>query len=350
MDPWDLQELRALWCVSSPPTWTHTLRIMISERKDFSEDDTTTAIRLFLQWGPNVRNIFNIMGKTPLERYSAEERWARQAREGARLIANHGLDIFFHPSQHSDLRASSVVFVRRGDSNPRTWHLYIPTFHLKEILAVEVFNLDMIAKYRFFHQLESYEYLLGSAGYLFETYVHATLCCKHESRFLAITQAGDQNVELVHPKRVVAGTLYDLRTTDMAEGRFYWKPSQRDFPGVDAVLVNKKRVFALQISVSKTHRDAFGGLLQIKTNLHEDLKDFTLYLVFVSNAIETGQFLRDAEIRRLEMLDTTSKYASLQGVVVAATQVVVRECANQRLTAAGKYWVFEGIFINISLD
>ena len=214
--------------------------------------------------------------RTPLERFLAEECWARQAREGVRLIANHGLDIVFHPSQNSDSdpRAFSIVSMRRADFDPGFWELYIPTRHLKEMLTVEVFNLDKIAKYRFFRQLESHKYLLESASNIFETYVHATLCCKHESRLLAVTQAGDQNVGLFRPERVVAGALSELKTTDMTEGRFYWKPSQRDFPGVDAVLVNKNRVFALQISVSRTRRDTFEGLLQIKANLHKNFKAF----------------------------------------------------------------------------
>ena len=64
--------------------------------------------------------------------------------------------------------------------------------------------------------------------------------------------------------------------------------------------------------------------------------------------METGRFFCDAEIRRLQMLGTTSNYASLKDVVVAATQVVVREWDDQHLTAAGIYWVYE-MLINIGL-
>lgn len=76
--------------------------------------------------------------------------------------------------------------------------------------------------------------------------------------------------------------------------RFYWRPREPNFKGVDAVIRHGSHVWALQYTVSRAHRAATDGLTEVRKIMNH-ISGVKWHLVMVDSARLEAESARNAQ-------------------------------------------------------
>ena len=161
--------------------------------------------------------------------------------------------------------ASTMFFItpiRRGE-NPNYCHsrLIIPTSYLSTIFGYQCQMLSLDAMMTLYELFSMHPILRGPAGWLHEKNMHLSMATSDTKKFRISNMDG--RIIYMYSANIRVGSLASLQTAGSGGQSFYWLPFVANFEGVDGVLVNGNRIFALQGTVAATHDGPHEGLKKI---------------------------------------------------------------------------------------
>jgi len=180
--------------------------------------------------------------------------------------------------------ASTLLFITpiRGNENLIYSHsrLIIPTPYLSSIFESQSQTLSLDAMMTLYELFSMHPTLRGPAGWLHEKNMHISMATP-------ITYFWISNLarrSYMYSANIRLGSLASLQTAGSDRQSFYWLPFVANFEGVDGVLVNGNKIFALQATIAATHNGPHEGLRKIwKTIGAEAAQQFEWHFVIVTD-------------------------------------------------------------------
>ncbi|KAF9237894.1 hypothetical protein BU15DRAFT_75695 [Melanogaster broomeanus] len=247
MDNWTVEELSALAAVSA---------LDVDRMGDLAR-----------QWGPSPRHLLDIFKGKWSESESQEQidSSALDFVSNARQVISslHNLDLPLGKTG-----PSALIFIRpKRDKSKgflrRHCDLYVPTGRLNHAIIRALLTQESLTRLHFFSATSSHASMRGAAGYIFEQWVHA--------RFLSGVRVSCTwlNSESKSLPRILAAALPSklITTNDALKTEippFYWRPVSINFPGVDGLLCRGNDVYAIQCTISATHRSPLDSLRRLQ--------------------------------------------------------------------------------------
>lgn len=231
-----------------------------------------TSVELYRLFGPSLRTIATIQAEPQEHQPSEVQRQEQRIRAAAKALLKDpdlvdDMMIFDVPSSVGP----HLAFIRperglrdwRSFGTDKLWSSWVtvPTHHLRQKLH-EVKQADQGAKLvELFSRLSGHAVTRSAKGFAFELKMHR--------RF----SQGGPPVDLIGTKGQIRSTckvpdvtvaaLEHLSSTEPS----YWLPHALSFPGLDGVLTNGTRLFALQATVDPTPPSPEDGLRKLWTVL-----------------------------------------------------------------------------------
>ena len=252
-------------------------------------------------WGPSPRNLVLV---TKGRRTDRDLQTTINAQ--IKTFLSHSTAILFRPEEiNGDEFASNIIFLRPSDplsSDYRDRRFYvpwIPTESIATAIAVVLKAQDAARQASFFDQMSDHPLSRSTAGWIFEAWVHTRLLMGDSIPcFWRSTPPGDDCLPTLSREELLQGNVDVLRSCS-PDQPFYWKPSASNFPGIDSVLYHDKtrRIFAIQSTISVTHRSVEAGLDKVKASLPVKFRTLGWYLVYVTpNDTTAHQLMRKAKL------------------------------------------------------
>jgi len=245
------------------------------------------GLTLFHQYGPDIRTILSILDD-PLQ----EAPYLNRIQSAAAKIAcefsttfQELLDLDFSSKDVS----SKIFTLRPKDLVSRLPVLTIPTKILTKILALALCR-SAAAQHAVFAMLNSHPSLRSPAGWMFENLAHVVVADSNRPR-LQIYK-GDKEYSIPAPAKMISGNTA-LKGVQ-PPFHFYWRLRERNYQGVDAVIRCGNEVWALQYTVSRTHRDATAGLAEVYNNMNW-IQGAKFHLVMIGSTESEAKSARDPQ-------------------------------------------------------
>ncbi|KAF9234891.1 hypothetical protein BU15DRAFT_52015 [Melanogaster broomeanus] len=247
MDIWTLEELSALATV---------LALDVARMRD-----------LALEWGPSPRQLLAIFNEK-LSEPALQQRVDAAASEVVSNIQQVMDSLCSLDFPLGKTGPSLLIFIRpkqdeSGNFLRMLCEVYVPTARLTRAIVRAILKRDANVMAQFFSATSSHAFMRGTAGYVFEQWVHArfisgaSLDCTWlncRSRSLPRT------LPTARPSQLIS-TNTELKTHIPP---FYWRPPSNNFPGIDGLLRHGDDVYAIQCTISQTHRSPLKGLRMLQ--------------------------------------------------------------------------------------
>jgi len=143
-----------------------------------------------------------------------------------------------------------------------------------------------------FAMLNSHPTLRAPAGWMFENMAHVVVANSQRPR-LEIYYKDNKEYNMPAPEVMISGNSA-LRGIKRAFRPFYWQPRETNYEGVDAVLRLGSDVWALQYTVSRSHRAATEGLNEIRKNMNL-IHNVRGHLVMIGATRSEAESARDSQ-------------------------------------------------------
>jgi len=190
----------------------------------------------------------------------AAAKFASNPEKLFRLVSGFGSDdvshVLFAVRPENLLPASRAVIRAR-----------IPTNHLNGILALAVARFDAAQQSLFFGQISSHPWTTGSAGWIFEKFVHIRLTSL-SSPPLTCVSANNATITIpvCHTVRPL-NCKTALGNVNNYNLPFYWRPTSSSFTSIDGIVCTDSDIFLVQATVASKHDVKVSGLKTIYYNL-----------------------------------------------------------------------------------
>ncbi|CAA7264998.1 unnamed protein product [Cyclocybe aegerita] len=252
--------------------------------------DVLQGKALFDKYGPSPRIIIDILRKrTP------ENGYLQDIKTAAATFARQFLVMFpnIESLDFSGDVSSKIFTVRPNNNDRRLAALSIPTPLIASALGVAFSSQDQATRHTFFNMLNGHPSLRGAAGWLFESYAHVYF--SDPTRGTLKVYCADQKLaplSIPYAARMIAGSTA-LKNIQPPHN-FYWRPRETNYPGVDAVIRVDNDVYALQFTISSTHRSAADGLKKVHKDMNH-ISNVTWHLVMVGSEQRNAESVRDRQ-------------------------------------------------------
>jgi hypothetical protein len=205
-------------------------------------------------------------------------------------------------------KPSSKVFTVRPKKNEsqESYILEIPTSFLSRTFGLAMSRQAVTQQHTFFRILSGHPSFCDAAGWLFEDYAHNRLSEPKQNPLEAYSLDGTVHHIPVSDKMIVGSTA--LKRIQPPHN-FYWRPVKPNFKGVDAIIRVDDDVWALQYTLSKEHKPATDGLLEIRDGMNHK-RDVKWHLVMVGSELMNATEARDNQKLGEEWKWKTNIYAS----------------------------------------
>ena len=266
------------------------------ECHSFSTDTSTSTIcdfnvprgvALFQKYGPNARLIIQILMNP-----SKEDEYLYDVQARVTKLAHNFSTIF---SDHENLNFSfDEIFILKPDLlvSRQSPILTIPTAFLFITLGIAVSRQTMALKQCFFTTLRDHPHLGSPAGWLFKNYAHICFSAPNYTPFVGYLP-NDPNPHTISTARQIITGSTKLKNIQ-GPFNFYWQPREPHFPGVDAIIRSGDIVWALQFTISSSHKPATEGLNWLyKVMNHKTDVDWRL--VIVGPDLDVAKSARDQQ-------------------------------------------------------
>jgi hypothetical protein len=225
----------------------------------------THVDNLFDTYGPCARTILNLYRHPEDEHLQLNlvaDATSHIAHGGIALL--NSLHTLNFPSTLNQT-PSSLIFVRPFSKENRSQtKLFIPTLFLEKKLALAIAEVDNAQLQTVFSWMSGHSLTRTAAGWMFENFVHAWLTSKGNK--IAVFNEDDHSTFIQTTTHSIPGTLDALRA-HFANPPLYWRPSQNNFPGIDAVLCTGSEIWAIQATIAYKHSSAEQGLQKLLQTL-----------------------------------------------------------------------------------
>ena len=176
---------------------------------------------------------------------------------------------------------SSMIFTIKPKTS-RSLHTWtIPTSFLAQTFGLAMSRQAADQKNTLFRMLSSHPSFCDAGGRLFEHYAHNQLSEPGRKPLLAYSPDGKVCCIPV-PAKLIAGTT--TLNHIQPPHNFYWRPVNSNFEGVDAIIRSGNDVWALQYTISRTHKSATKGLIDIRALMNWK-RGVAWHLVMVSSSL-----------------------------------------------------------------
>jgi hypothetical protein len=180
----------------------------------------------------------------------------------------------------------------------------IPTNHLRGFIVRAAAELDVAQQSQFFNEISAHPWFKGSAGYVFEKFVHVRLLTNLSSKPLEAIPARPGLPRLIIPacKNVIPlGGLSRLKEANKYTLPFYWRPTSQSFTSVDAVICTKPDILFVQSTVAPKHGAKPEGVDNILDHLPVKFRDARNWcLIFITDTEERATALRKQKFKELK--------------------------------------------------
>ena len=174
--------------------------------------------------------------------------------------------------------------------------LYIPTAFLASTLAVALSRQATAQQHSSFVLLNGHPALRTAAGWLFENYAHIRFSTPgHQDQASVLAYRAKKSsppIDIPTPTRMISDST--ALGTIQAPFDFYWRPRENNFPGIDALIRVGDTVWALQFTLSSTHRSAKEGLVKVRSVMNH-ISKVKWRLVIVGSDQESAEACRDQQ-------------------------------------------------------
>ena len=265
--------------------------------------DVAHGSTLFHRYGSNVRIIVDILN-TP----SQEAIYLNQVQAAAGKIARE-FSTTFQELLNLDFRskdASSKIFMLRPkDLGSREPVLTIPTTFLLKTFALALSRSADAQQHAVFAMFNSHPTLRSPAGWIFENMAHVVVASPKRPQ-LKMYNGANREFSLPAPEEMISGNSA-LRGVKEQFRSFYWRPRESNYEGVDAVLRRGNDVWALQYTVSRSHRAATNGLTEVCKAMNQ-VRRVRWHLVMIGATLSEAESARDSQ-KLTDPWDKTPVYA-----------------------------------------
>jgi len=145
-------------------------------------------------------------------------------------------------------------------------------------------------QHTFFNMFSSHSSLRSAAGWLFENYGHV-YCSNPNRQPIQAYLRNDPEPHLIPtPAKLITCTMAAIQPPH----NFYWRPRETNFPGVDAVIRIDNIVWALQFTISSSHRSATVGLTKVRNDM-DHKRNLEWRLVMIGPSRREAESVRDRQ-------------------------------------------------------
>jgi len=172
---------------------------------------------------------------------------------------------------------------------------WILTNHLNGILGLAVARLDAAQQSLFFGQISSHPWTEGSAGWIFEKFIHIRLMSVSAPPLTCVpaNNAAIFNIPVCHTTHPLNGKTA-LREANKYNVPFCWRPTSSSFTSIDGIICNNSDIFLVQATVTSKHDVKVSGLDAIYNSLPIGFcQKCNWHLVFITPTEESAQDLRN---------------------------------------------------------
>lgn len=241
------------------------------------------------KWGPVPRTLLQIFGVDQERLFGPS---MRSAASGAipdcrNILRSMGsLDAL-----PVDPGPSSIFFIRpkkTQDNVSRAPHtIYIPTQTIAEILGEAVCSAAEGDRQDFFNAMIASPSTRGAAGFIFQIWIHSFLASGNP---LQCNWHGKASKSLPSTLRLAKETVCTNDELRLTLPPFYWR-APPDFEGIDGALFDEQdNVYAIQTTISATHRSPRPGLNKLRRLLKDEgTKKKHWRVLFIGNKLEHSE-------------------------------------------------------------
>jgi len=176
----------------------------------------------------------------------------------------------------------------------------IATTHLQGFVIRATAEVELVKQSHFFTTINSHPWFRGSAGSMFEKFVHVRLTAHPSSKPLKGIPANGKLALLNIPvcrNPIPLGGLSRLKGANKYELPFYWRPTNQSFTSVDSLICTKNAGLFIQSTVSHTHDAKPEGLQEIFENLPKQFVASRKWaLVFITDTDDNAVALRTQKL------------------------------------------------------
>jgi hypothetical protein len=235
----------------------------ISTHSTVSNLDREAGLGLFRRYGSDLRNIIKI-----LDNSSEEDRYLENLKTTAAKVSREFSTKFQEllDLDSSSKEVSSKIFTLRPNNlKSRLPVLTIQTPFLTKTLGLAMSRSAAAQQHSIFAMLNSHPTLRAPAGWLFENMAHVVVSDPRRSPLPIYTNINATENTIPAPGNMISGNT--ALGGIQAPFDFFWRPREITFPGVDAIICRDNNVWALQYTVSQTHRPATEGLTEVRDKM-----------------------------------------------------------------------------------
>jgi hypothetical protein len=206
----------------------------------------------------------------------------------------------------------------------------IPTKHLQGFLIRATAELELVKQSQFFSLISTQRWFKGSAGNMFEKFVHVRLTAHPSSQPLIGIPANSQLPQLIIPvctKRIPLGGLSRLKKANEYDLPFCWRPTNQSYTTVDAIVCTEEGGILIQSTISEQRDAKPEGVHSIHENLPKRFWDARRWaFVFITDTDDNAVALRSQRLDDLpENIDVYSCTFKIGQSVLTSEEVKVLE-------------------------
>ncbi|KAE9410777.1 hypothetical protein BT96DRAFT_237712 [Gymnopus androsaceus JB14] len=267
--------------------------------------DTSRTLSLVGQWGPSIRTIAKIISEpTFIEQleidaervamaiYASPPTFFSTLNTGEIPTSEGSPVLFLRPRRGNAPGANNVVSSSQSQ-------FFILTKFLTDLFDNHRSKLENKTSLELFCAFASHSFTRTAAGWLHEQNMHSRMCASG----LALDIFADSKSMQMQPSSLLlSGTTASFNHRGVTRS-FYWIPSAINFPGIDAVLRDRKNLFALQASIANDHKTPLEGIQKVWKEASSTIqKNCTWHFVIIAENISTAKSLRAKFLKELDGL------------------------------------------------
>ncbi|KAI0294602.1 hypothetical protein B0F90DRAFT_1821170 [Multifurca ochricompacta] len=245
------------------------------------------------KWGPSARTLIKMI-RTPSFLEKHEGFVKRIADDFANDFRGYTKDINAMGACHRliAIHPSGTSLEKRGVPIGE-----IATEHLNNLVLDARGGRTVEKQLEFYNLISSHKHFRGSAGFMFEMFVYASLSSKGHStgEGLVCTAVHSNSPSLTIP--VCGGwSPFTSNPEDVGdhETPFCLKPDAQNFPTADAIICTNEHVITIQATIADTHSAKVTGFYQVFDGLPPKYRNNRTWChVFVTDKGGTAKNLRD---------------------------------------------------------
>ena len=202
-------------------------------------------------------------------------------------------------------KVSRVLFALRPKS-PQTRSVpcaELATSHLQGFVIRAAAGLELVRQSEFFALISTHPWFKGSAGNVYEKFVHVRLIAHPSAQPLIGIPADSKLPQLVIPvctQHIPLGGLSRLTKANEYKLPFYWRPTNQSFTSVNSILCTERAGIFIQSTISPKHDAKPEGIQSVHDSLPKGFwRKRKWAFVFITDTDENAVALRSQKLKDL---------------------------------------------------